>query len=241
MSRRSGRRWLKRGAFGAIALVAALAGTFAVAKSECFQLVGDVTCRVETERKIVALSFDDGPTRRGLEAVLPVLDEAGVKATFFLIGKDVEASPELVGRLVNDGHEIGNHTYSHARMVGHSDRFYRDEVEKTDALLRKAGAEQLRWFRPPYGTRLTGLPRAVEKAGYHTVTWDVADRVDSNRTAEAYAEDILSRVRPGSIILMHPMYRGNTIEREALPQVIAGLQKRGYEIVPVGTLLEAAQ
>ena len=240
MNQRLRRRWLKRGAIAGVAVVAALFGTFAVAKSECFQLVGDVTCRVETERRIVALSFDDGPTRRGLDAVLPVLDKAGIKATFFLIGKDVEANPDQVRRLVDEGHEIGNHSYSHARMVGHSDRFYREEVERTDALLRKAGAEQLRWFRPPYGTRLTGLPAAVENAGYQTVTWDVADRVARNRTAEAYAGDILARVRPGSIILMHPMYRGNNIEREALPLVIAGLQQRGYDIVPVGTLLDAA-
>ena len=220
-----------------VGLIAAGA-LFQISKARCYQLVGDVTCRVETERKIVALSFDDGPTPEGVDAVLPILERFGVKATFFLIGNRIEKFPGQAERLLEAGHELGNHTYSHQRNLLKPRDFYRAEVRKADTLLRNAGA-RTELFRPPFGKRLIGLPLEVEAAGYRTVMWDVEDNPeDFDGDAAGYAKDIAGRVRPGSIILIHPMYRHNQTARDALPLILSELQDRGYEIVPVSRLLE---
>ncbi len=206
-------------------------------KSPCWQLTGDVICRAKTNDLIVALSFDDGPTREGVDAVLPELEKRGVKATFFLIGKHMETAPGQAERIVAAGHELGNHSYSHVRMWGRSMDWYRDEIARTNALLQKAGVKNPILFRPPFGRRLFGLPSTVKGANMKFVTWDVGDDVAHHPTPQEYAQDIISRTKPGSIILIHPMYKGNHVERKALPFVLDGLLKKGYRIVPVGTLL----
>lgn len=219
-------------------ILIALLGAWRASKAECWQLVGDVVCRVETDRKIVALSFDDGPTREGVDAVLRELDKRNVKATFFLIGDRMAKFPGIAERLQAAGHELGNHSFSHKRMIGSSQTHYRREIARTDALLRQAGATNPSLFRPPFGKRLIGLPLAVEDAGYRTIMWDVADDLAHHPEPQDYARDIVSRVRPGSIILIHPMYYHNSVERAALPLVLDALLEKGYRIVPVGKLLE---
>lgn len=235
---RARRRWL----WGAVALALLLLALFAawqVSRARCFALIGEVTCRVETRAMRVALSFDDGPTSSGLDAVIPVLAQHDVHATFFLIGRDAERNPELVRKLASAGHEIGNHGYSHTRMVGHLPGFYDREIARTDMLLRRAGAVPARFFRPPYGKKLIGLPLAVQRQGHRMVLWDVEDPQGA-ADASAYADMVVRRARPGSIILMHPMYPANRIARDALPLVIEGLHARGFEIVTVGELIRGA-
>ena len=214
------------------------AGLFQLSRAKCFQLVGEVTCRVETGEKLVALTFDDGPTDRGVDAVTQALARHDAKATFFLIGRAVERNPEAVRRLISAGHEIGNHSYSHMHNIGRSQAFYRDEVEHTNAALRALGASP-HYFRPPYGMRLIGLPRAVSEAGLHTVMWDVAESDGSGDTAEEYAANILRDIRPGSIVLIHAMNSHNRNAREGLPRILEGLSQRGYRAVTVSRLLEA--
>ncbi len=210
-------------------------------KAECWQLVGEVTCRVDVEAPVVALSFDDGPTPEGVDAVLPKLAKRNIRATFFLIGDRMEKFPGQAERLRAAGHELGNHSYSHVRMVGRSRAFYADEIARTDRLLRAAGVAKPALFRPPFGKRLFGLPLEVEAAGYRMVTWDVADDVAHHGDPRSYAADIVARARPGSIILIHPMYRTNRVERAAVPLVLDGLQRKGFRIVPVGELLALEQ
>lgn len=225
------------GMVGALILLSLGAGLFTLSKSRCYQLVGDVACRADTDEKIVALTFDDGPTPEGADAVLATLAQYGVKATFFLIGDRMERWPGQAEKLLAAGHELGNHTYSHERNLLRRQSFYRQEVRKADALLRQAGSDT-KLFRPPFGKRLIGLPLEVEAAGYRTIMWDVEDDVEHHPEPVDYAADIVRRVRPGSIILIHPMYRHNTTERAALSLVIEGLQARGYEITTVSDLLE---
>ncbi len=213
-------------------------GLWRASKASCWQLVGEVICRVATNEKIIALSFDDGPTPEGVDFVLPELEKRGIKATFFLIGDGMEKFPGQAERLLAAGHELGNHTYSHKQNIFKSYGYYQQQVMKADALLRKAGVAKPTLFRPPYGRRLIGLPWAVEEAGYRMVTWDVADDLARHKTPALYASDIVRRAKPGSIILIHPMYRGNTVERNAVPLVLDGLIGKGYRIVPVGELLK---
>ena len=232
--------------FGRPAKIAAIAvicvgmvavGLFQLSRAKCFQLVGDVTCRVETDEKLVALTFDDGPTKYGVDAVMEALARNNAKATFFLIGRAVERNPEAVRRLIDAGHEIGNHSYSHVPNVGRSQAFYAREIVRTNLAIRALGAEPT-LFRPPYGLRLIGLPLEVEKADMRTIMWDVAERDSSTDSAEVYAANILRKVRPGSIVLIHAMYRHHDNARAALPLILSGLKERGYRVVTVSELLE---
>lgn len=221
----------------AIVIIVSAALVWQLSKARCIQLVGEVTCRVETEAKLVALTFDDGPTPEGVDAVLAELGPRGISATFFLIGSRMEKFPGQAERLIAAGHELGNHTYSHQRNLGRSQEFYAAEIAKTRALLQRAGSDT-KLFRPPFGKRLIGLPLEVERAGYRTIMWDVEDQPEKFTEARAYAQDILARIRPGSIILIHPMYRHNQVARDALPIVLDGLQAQGYEVVTVSELLK---
>lgn len=219
-------------ALGIVLLAAA--AVWQVSRDRCFTLVGEISCRVETDRPLVALTFDDGPTPLGVEAVAPILAEHGVRATFFLVGEAIEARPDLARRLVAEGHEIANHSYSHQRMVGRPAAWHRSEVARTQALLQAAGG-RARLFRAPYGKKLIGLPRAVEAEGLRMVAWDVEEPTTTDPAA--YARQMVDQARPGSILLMHPMYGANATAREALPQVLAGLKAKGLQVVPAGELL----
>lgn len=228
-------RWL---GIAILLLVGASLFLWQASKAPCWQLVGKVTCRVETTQSLVALSFDDGPTAEGVDALLPELEKRGIKATFFLIGDQIEKSPAQAVRLAKAGMELANHSYSHQRMVGSSEAHYTEEIARTDLLLQKATGVKPTLFRPPFGKRLIGLPRAVDRAGYRMVTWDVADDISGHRSSDAYAKDIVDRARAGSIILIHPMYRGNAVERAAIPAILDGLAAKGLKVVTVSALLE---
>jgi peptidoglycan/xylan/chitin deacetylase (PgdA/CDA1 family) len=224
----------------AISVVAALATIafilFQVSKARCFSLVGEAICRVETEQPLVALTFDDGPTTEGIALATETLGRHGARGTFFLIGDSVERNAPLVRRLVAQGHEIGNHSYSHVRMVLHGAAFYDSEIQRTDAALRAAGAPRPTLFRPPYGKKLIGLPRALARHGHRLIMWDVEDPPDAP-TPQDYARRMVEEARPGSILLIHLMYRSNRTAREALPLIVEGLARRGFRMVTVSELL----
>jgi peptidoglycan/xylan/chitin deacetylase (PgdA/CDA1 family) len=203
-----------------------------VSEAQCFSLTGQAICRVETSQPLVALTFDDGPTTQGLDAVLPQLRRYNAKATFFLIGQRSEAP--LVRRIVAEGHEVGNHSFQHRRMIFRSSDFYDEEIRRTDAVLRRGGAKPT-LFRPPFGEKLIGLPLAVERNGYRMIMWDSGDPRD--RDPVVYARKVLADVRPGSIVLIHPMTSSRATERAALPLILDGLARRGFRMVTVSELL----
>ena len=211
-----------------------------LSRARCYQLVGELSCRVETDQKLIALTIDDGPTPDGVATLLPMLERYDVKATFFLVGEMMERHPQEARRLVQAGHELGNHTYTHKRMLLRWPSTYAEEVERTDKLLRAAGEADPRLFRPPYGHRLIGLPMAVDRAGYRTVMWDVEEAYFETRPT-AYAERITSQARPGSIILVHAMTKKREFVRKALPIIIEDLQARGFRLVTVSELLAAGE
>lgn len=233
MARWSVQRRVATGAALALAVFLAGFGVHRLSKAPCFSLTGDVVCRIETDLPLVALTFDDGPTARGLDTVLPLLKRHQAKATFFMIGK--LATPSLVARAVAEGHEIGNHSFHHKRLIFKSASHYDAEIADTDAVLQRSGAPKPALFRPPFGRKLFGLPLAVERSGKTMVMWDAGDPPD--RDPQVYARKVLRNVRPGSIILIHPMYAGNATERAALPIILAGLTARGYRMVTVSQLL----
>lgn len=228
-------RWIRTAAIATVALLLLLYALFEISRATCFQLVGAPVCRIDTQEKIVALSFDDGPTPSGVDAVLPVLAKYEARATFFLIGSDMEKNPGQGRRLLAAGHELGNHSYSHGRMWGLFPDGYEAEIRRIDALLRREGAEP-RFFRPPYGKRLTGLPIAVERTGHRIIMWSFEDPM-SEKDPRAYADRVLAQVKPGAVIIMHVMYKSGQTARDALPLILEGLKARGYRAVTVGEAL----
>jgi len=221
---------------GAVTLIVLGLALFQISRARCSSLVGDAICRVETSRPLVALTFDDGPTDQGVEIASRVLRDNGARGTFFLIGHEASDREHLVRRLLAEGHEVGNHSFSHTRMVLRWPHFYDDEIERTDRVLRKAGVPEPDLFRPPYGKKLIGLPMAVERHGYRMIMWDVEDPPGATN-ARDYADRIVQAARPGSIILMHIMYPANEMAREALPTIVKGLQAKGFDLVTVSELL----
>jgi peptidoglycan/xylan/chitin deacetylase (PgdA/CDA1 family) len=140
------------------------------------------------------------------------------------------------------GHELGNHTYAHERMVLKSPAFIRSEVERTDALIRAAGQDGAIAFRPPFGWKLVGLPWYLARTGRTTVTWDVdADAPPAGHDAQRIVAACLPRVRPGSIVLLHPWYSGRAPSRQALPLLVDRLQADGFRLVTVRELLARAE
>jgi chitin deacetylase len=202
-----------------------------------FQFFGKIIPRVQTDTKVIALTFDDGPTEY-TDDVLEILRENDVKATFFVIGSEMEKNPNMATEIINVGHQIANHSYTHQRNVFKSYDFYKNEVNATNKLIRAAGYKDEIMFRPPYGKKFIGLPYYLNSINMKTIIWDVEPEKYGN-TKDFYLRYTLDNTRPGSIIIIHP-FCGEQCKaaREALPEIISTLKADGYRFVTVKELLE---
>lgn len=222
-----------------VAIVILAAGLRELARSRTYQLFGRIVPRIETQEKIVALTFDDGPNAQYVDEILRNLASRSVHATFFVTGAELSASPEAGRQILAAGHQLGNHTWSHDRMILRSSDFYRKEIDNTDAIIRATGQTSEIYFRPPFCYKLVGLPWYLRTLNKATITWDVEP--DSYASVAATSEGILAhvveRVRPGSIILLHVWYKSRQTSREAFPMIIDALKADGYRFVTVGELL----
>lgn len=227
--------------FLVIFIILLLAGftTFKIMKSRTFQFFGGIVNRVNTEDKVVALTFDDGPSEK-VDTILSILNSENVKATFFLIGSEIKQHPEETKKLISAGEEIGNHTYSHNRMIFKSPSFIQKEIEDTDSLIRKMGYKDTIQFRPPNGKKLIFLPYYLKQHNRKTILWDLEPNSypEINSNSEKIVQYVVDNAKPGSIIILHPMYdeKGNTIN--ALKGIIEGLKNKGYVFKTVNELLE---
>ena len=213
-----------------------LLGTYKLMNSRTYQLFGGLTEQIETNQKVVALTFDDGPTKN-VNQILPLLDKYNAKATFFLIGEEIKKHPEEAKKIVEAGHQIGNHTYSHNRMVFKTPSYIKEEIQKTDQLIQKVGYKGEIDFRPPNGKKLVGLPYYLNKHNRDTITWNIEP--DSYYTnASDKVNYVTENIKPGSIILMHPMYDDTGNELQAIEGVLQALSNEGYTFVTVNKLQE---
>ncbi|MET9212234.1 MULTISPECIES: polysaccharide deacetylase family protein [unclassified Nocardia] len=231
------RKWLIGGASAVALLLVIVAGLYVLMNSRTYQLTGRLVDRVDTDEKLVALTFDDGPTERTPE-ILRTLAELRVPATFYLIGDNLAAHPEYGAAIAAAGHEIGNHSYSHRRMVLISGDTVRAEIERTDAEIRRTGYQGPITFRPPYGKKLWALPSYLAEHDRTTVTWDVEPDSAGGATRAAIVDDTLAQTKPGSIVLLHVMHGRESAA--ALPEIVAGLRARGYDFTTVSDLLRRA-
>ena len=210
-----------------------------IMNSRTFQFYGGIVNRLNTEEKVIALTFDDGPSEK-VDEILSILNKENVKATFFLIGNEIEKYPQEAKKLILAGHEIGNHTYSHNRMVFKSPAYIKKEIEKTDSLIRELGYNDTIQFRPPNGKKLLLLPYHLKNTNRKTILWNIEPNSypEINSSSEKIISYVVDNVKPGSIILLHPMYdeNGNTIN--AIKGVIEGLKAKGYTFKTVNELLK---
>lgn len=212
-------------------------GTLELSSSRTFQFYGNLVPRVETDEKVVALTFDDGPTEN-TAAILAILAELDVKATFFLTGNELEKKPGQGKMIAEAGHEIGNHTYSHSRMVFKTPSTIRQEIDLTNELIRETGYNGTIHFRPPYGKKLLFLPRYLKSQGMQTIMWNLEPDSYPEMNATAMTSHVSEKVQPGSIILLHVMYESRTESVKAVTDIVTQLRSQGYEFKTISELLE---
>lgn len=191
---------------------------------------------VDTDQKKVALSFDAAWGNDDTQALLDILAEYDVKATFFMTGGWIESYPDDVKKIAKEGHDLGNHSENHKHMSTLSKNQCSDEIMSPHEKVKEITDVDMCLFRPPYGDYNDTLINMVEDCGYYAIQWDV----DSLDWKDYGAENIVNTVLEhknlgnGSIILMH---NGAKYTKDALPRIIEGLRAKGYEIVPVSQLV----
>jgi peptidoglycan-N-acetylglucosamine deacetylase len=190
--------------------------------------------------KKIALTFDDGPDKIYTPQILDILREKGVKATFFVLGKQVNYFPDLVKRMVSDGHSIANHTWNHPELSKLTTLQVIQEVESTTKVIERVTGIKTDLFRPPYGDYTAADIRVLQERGYRSIMWSV-DTVDwSGKTEDEILAIVHRDKSPGGIVLQHNFQTTNgeldgTVK--ALPKIIDQLREEGYEFVTVDTLL----
>lgn len=191
-----------------------------------------------TAEKKIALTFDDGPSRENTNKILRVLEEYDVKATFFVIGENANADPERIRKISEAGHEIGNHTYTHAYASRISEEALRKEVEKTENTLYEITGKRPTIFRPPGGYYDQRSLSVLESMGYRSVLWSV----DTRDWSMPRCQDVIAQVEKdttsGDIILFHDLEDKRLPTPKALEELIPYLIENGYEFVTVSELLE---
>lgn len=201
--------------------------------AKTYTLSQDILVHGNTELKEVAFTFDDGPKPEVTRTLLNLLGSYGVRATFFVVGKQVELYPALVRRMMNEGHEVGNHSFNHPTLEGMAHEGIRDEILACDKAIFKATGTHSDLFRPP-GMRYDDVVlRAAQDMNYVTVHWNVAAQDYKALAPDVITKRVLSFVQPGSVILLH----GHPDTVRALPSIISKLQEQGYRFVTVSQML----
>ena len=196
---------------------------------------------IPTSHRWVALTFDsDGGSAGNATSYLDTLSAYHIHATWFLTGYFAQANPNIVRRISYDGNDVGNHTFDHSNLISpaRSDSFVCNELVRANTIIAGVTGHTTRpYFRPPYGDFNTQVRTLAARLGYRTFYWTIDPRDwDSTTTVQNIVDRVLntSSLRPGAIILMHV---NSPHEAEALPLVIAGLEQRGYTIVPLSQLM----
>lgn len=201
---------------------------------------GTVLRRAKKPGKIVCLTFDDGPDTVYTTAVLDILKEKEVKATFFVIGKRVEENPEVAKRIAAEGHLLGNHTYSHPQLDKESPAV-EQEISKTEAALRKIGQSGNGLFRPAYGAANPSLVVQVANLGYKVAMWSVDSLDWRGLSASEVRRNVENYVFPGAVVLFHcAAGPGEDLSGSvsALPAIIDDLKAQGYTFVTMSEMFD---
>ena len=216
------RRWCT-----ALIIICLMAGWIALWQEE--KVLSVSTVFVETKK--AALTFDDGPSPLYTERLLDGLKERGVVATFFVTGENAESCPDLIRREKADGHLIGNHTYSHIQLTSDNKEVFREELVKTNKILKAITGENVTYIRPPYGNWNKSLECDVIML---PVFWSL-DTLDWKlKNTEQIVKKVLGEVEENDVILMHDSYATSV---EAALRIVDELKAQGYEFVTAEELI----
>ena len=190
---------------------------------------------VHVDGPYIAMTFDDGPSATLTPKLLDILATHRIKATFFVIGENVAEHPEIVARAAREGHEIGNHSWSHPNFGKMSDDGVRSQLQRTDDAIKSAIGSRPTLLRPPYGSITAREKRWIhDQFGYEIILWDV-DPYDWKRPGPPVVRNrILKETRPGSIVLSHDIHPGTI---EAMPSTFDALEAKGFKFVTISELI----
>jgi peptidoglycan/xylan/chitin deacetylase (PgdA/CDA1 family) len=200
----------------------------------------NILYRVLTDEKVVALTFDDGPHPKFTPEILDILDKYHIRATFFMVGKEMAKYPTVVSEVVRRGHVIGNHTYSHPHNIELDTRAQVvREVERCEQAIEKLTGKRTHLFRPPRGLIDGTVFSVANDEGYRVVLWTVSADHHDAPTPQLMARRVLRHIRPGGIILAHDgMYCTRRKDVKATPLIIKELIRQGYRFVTIPELIK---
>jgi len=185
----------------------------------------------------IALTFDDGPNSKATPQILDILKEHDVKATFFVLGKFIEKNKNIISREAEEGHVIGNHTYTHANGLITDLNKIKRELVKTNVLIKKYAGQNVNYFRPPFGFESWRFLNEAENLGYTIILWN-RDAGDWNhKTGKDIAAKILKYSKNGTIILLHDGGPSREAVIDSLPVIIDGLKKKGFKFVTIDEMV----
>jgi len=200
--------------------------------------------RVPGPEKVVALTFDDGPSPEWTPKILDELKKADVKATFFMLGKNVERYPEIAKRVAAEGHEIENHTYGHRVLLYYKMNELEKEIRDTEKVIKDVTGQSTKYFRPPKAWVTGDEKRKIKEMGYGIVLWTLNSKDWVSFHDKQITQYILYRIRPGDIILFHDSGavfsteggdRSQTVK--TIPRLVKKLKERGYSFVTINELV----
>lgn len=185
----------------------------------------------------IALTFDDGPDKNYTDEILDILSEFGIKATFFVIGKNCEENPDVLRRIANEGHEIGNHTYSHPHLSKLNRSSLEDEIVRTENIVKDITGVKTSLFRPPEGVYSKIIAEASYALSYRAILWSVDTTDWKSPKADKIAQVVMDNTSSGVIILCHDYIAGESNTPAALRMFIPQLIQQGYVFVTVSELI----
>jgi len=195
------------------------------------KLFKDQIWSFSTKEKVLYLTFDDGPTPKITDWVLETLKQYNAKATFFCIGKNIEEAPEIFQRILEQGHNIGNHTYNHLNGWKTANKEYLQNILKAEKLIPKSKitTHKSKIFRPPYGKIKPSQTKLLLKNNYKIVMWSVlSGDFDTTITTEKCLKNVLKNTKNGSIIVFHDSVKAFDKLQIVLPEILEHFSKKGY-------------
>lgn len=187
-----------------------------------------------TPKRQVAITFDDGPHVEFTPLVLDVLQGFNAKATFFCIGKHVEKHPELIKRILSEGHVIGNHTFSHSEQFGFfKTKTVLEELRRANAVIKKNTGLELKLFRPPFGVTNPRIKRVLKSTQLESIGWSVRSLDTTSKSKEVIVKNIQKKIKNGDVILLHDTSLKSV---EILEQLLVFMKEKQLESVTIPTL-----
>jgi peptidoglycan/xylan/chitin deacetylase (PgdA/CDA1 family) len=210
--------------------------SFAMAFIPCSNFHHQVYCRGNSEEKSVSITFDDGPDPEKTQLILEALKKHDVQATFFCIGSKIAGNENLLQRINDAGHLVGNHSFSHSNWFSlFSPRKIRTELMETDRLIKNTLGKSPLFFRPPFGVINPMVSKALEKMPWRVVCWNIRSLDTLTKNPLRTRQNILKKLRPGSIILLHDH---TEFTKSHLHDLLTGIRDAGYRVVPLDKMLK---